>query len=110
VKAGDPLSYAQVMRRIAGHDEAMFVDAYIAVEPLLSLLQQTRVTRILTSRKGRAKEAASRIASLVTLPERLDAGRPVECGVTDGIHDRFVIPPSGAVGMLGTSMGASEGT
>jgi hypothetical protein len=106
VKADDPLSYARVMGRIAGHDEAMLVDAYIAVEPLVSLLQQTRVTRILTSRKGREREAAARIASLVTLLQRLDAGRPVELRATDGIHDRFIIARSGPVEMLGTSMGA----
>jgi hypothetical protein len=99
LKADDPLAYAQVIERIARHEDAMLVDGYLRVEVLPILLERTAVTRILTSRRGH--DHGARIASLVAMLQRTDAMLQLRTGE---VQDRYVIPPAGSIEMLGTSL------
>jgi hypothetical protein len=104
VMADDPLSYAQMMGRVAGHQDAMLVDAYLTADALFPLLARTRVTRFLTSRKGRDQN--QRIVEMMSLLERFNIGRTVQLRASNDFHDRYIIPRSGPVETLGTSMGS----
>jgi hypothetical protein len=98
----DPVAYARVIERIAKHRNAMLVDAYFRLDDLLTLVQYTSVARILTSTRG--KDGPSRVAGLATGVTQLKLDRPFEIRTTDDIHDRFVIPRTGDVDSLGTSL------
>ena len=98
----DPVAYARVIERIARRGQALLVDPYFRLDHLLHIVQHSSVTRLLTSRKGGDGEA--RASALAVALSRLNLERPFEVRISGEIHDRFVIPPSGPVDMLGTSL------
>lgn len=92
-----PLAYAQVVGRISQAGEAMLVDPYFGLESILAILNWTEVSRILIGTRASLAELATAFDSFP------DEQRP-ELHVSDRIHDRYVIPKSGSVEMLGTSL------
>lgn len=101
----DHIAYARAVERIAGVGPAMLVDAYFHSEELLRVLQHTEVDRLLTSGRGKGKDGEARLSGLSTALDQLSVEPPFEVRRNDDIHDRFVIPDSGPVLALGTSMG-----
>jgi len=98
----DPVAYARVIERIARRGQGLLVDPFFRLDHLLHIVQHTSVSRLLTSRKGRDGEA--RASALAVALSRLNLERPFQVRVSEKIHDRFVIPRSGPVDMLGTSL------
>src|SRR3954447_8245416 len=65
----------------------------------MTLMNTTEVSRVLTGSGDKGKAAG-----LTTLLKGMEMERPFEIRKTDSFHDRFVLPNSGPVWMLGTSM------
>jgi hypothetical protein len=97
----DELSYARLIGSIAAVGKCALVDGYFTVNSLLDVVQRTDVQRILVrpdhQKTGRNAALAQGVAGL-----RID--RPFEIRIGDQIHDRFVIPASGPVRFIGTSL------
>lgn len=98
----DPLSYAQLIGRVASHGKALLADPYFRLDQLLHILHRTSVTRILTSAKG--KDGESNRAALATAMATIPVDRDFEIRFNDDFHDRYVIPGQGSVDLIGTSL------
>lgn len=97
----DPIAYARAIERIAQHEDALLVDAYFRLDDVMPILSQTSVSRVLTSGRGGKKRTGAVAVAL----EQLPPSRPFEVRVHDDVHDRYVIPGSGPVDSIGTSLG-----
>ena len=99
--AGNPFNYADFVSTLAEYDPFMLVDPYFKVRTHLhDLFDRTKCNRILvSSRLKKEEETGLAIALREIDPEKLD----IRVARTD-IHDRFVIPDSGSVTSLGTSL------
>jgi hypothetical protein len=96
---GDPVAKGRLVGEIARAGECALVDPYFSVEDLLTILQDTGVSRVLTGSSDQPKLAALRQAlGDITL------NRPFEIRLSDAFHDRFVIPTDGDVLQVGTSL------
>lgn len=97
----DPLAYARVIGAIAeAGAAAALVDPYFSIDVLLDVVQRTGVERVLTGPRPEA-----RLAALGTAVTAYQFNAPFEVRITDEIHDRLVIPVSGPVRFIGTSLG-----
>ncbi len=98
----DPLAYSRLIARIAMAGNAMIVDPYFRLDHLLPIATNTSVTKILTSDKIDAGDRAG----LADGVPRLALSRSLEVRLAPGeeMHDRFIIPRSGPVQMLGLSL------
>lgn len=94
----DELSYARVIGLLAAAGRAALVDPYFSIESLLHVIQQTEVDRILV------KPDPQRTAALATALDTVRIERPFEIRASDTFHDRLVIPESGPVRFIGTSL------
>jgi hypothetical protein len=106
LRPDDPFVYSQLTRTIDSAGEALLVDPYFKADMLPWLHDATRVSRLLMSREhGQAREVQKAALVLYEMRETANAGR-VEVRATNApeLHDRCVIPPSGAVLFLGTSI------
>jgi hypothetical protein len=102
VKPDDPMAYARVIEHIARYDEVLLVDPYLDIDSFALLLGHTSVNRVLTSRKGTHGKA--RIASLVAALSSTTVESPPQIRVGEDLHDRYVIPATGPIEHLGTSL------
>jgi hypothetical protein len=93
----DSLAYAQVIGAIAGRGKGLLVDPYFRLESLTHVLSYTALTRLLTG-------PHAELAGLATAFDTIALDRSFEVRVSDEPHDRFVVPASGPVDQLGTSL------
>lgn len=102
LEPSDSLAYAKVIGRIAQQGQALLVDPYFKMEHILHIIQQTDVDRILVGEQLPKNERAQLAAAV----DSLDIDRPFEIRMAsrNEMHDRFVIPESGPVETMGTSL------
>lgn len=96
----DPFSYARVIGRIAQRGDALLVDPYFKLDHLLDILVRTTVRGVLISRKT----GKGQLAGLETAISNNSLEREFEIRVEEEFHDRYVIPRSGDVDMIGASL------
>lgn len=98
----DPLVLAKLFGKISSVGEALLVDPYFRIDHLMSVVQATGITRILTSTKT---ASADRDALAVALGSLGPGVRGIEVRVADGkLHDRHVVAVNGTVLLLGASL------
>ncbi len=101
LEPGDPIALGRVVERLASSGDALLVDPYFRLDQLLLIIDRTVVTRVLTSERVDAEG----LEGLQTSTERLTLPRPFEIRVASReLHDRYVIPATGAVTNIGSSM------
>jgi hypothetical protein len=94
----DTLAYPRVIGLIAERGPGPYlVDPYFRLESFPHVLHYTGVTRLLVGPQADCEELA---VAIETLPKE----RLLEIRVSSSVHDRFVIPESGPVDHLGTSL------
>lgn len=93
----DALAYPRVIGLIAERGEALLVDPFFRLESWLHVLNYTSVSRLLI---GPNADCEALAVAAETLPE----GRELEIRVSADVHDRFVVPESGSVDHMGTSL------
>lgn len=96
---GDELATARVIQQIADIGPCAVVDRYFSMESLLPILYSTKVEAVLMG-----SDAGAKLSGVETALRGLSVERPFEVRKSDVFHDRFVIPPSGPVWALGTSL------
>lgn len=101
IDPSDPVAYARVFAAIDGMDDVMVVDPYLREAELFDLAGVPSVTRVLTSRKGKLDK--SHVASLVTEKARFDVRF-----LDNELHDRWLIPKTGPLRMLGSSLNSID--
>lgn len=109
----DPIFYARILNEISGLDGVLFVDKYLPTVDVGVLGQLSAVTRILTGPGVVADDGVKKDTSVRRL-ERLRIAADLLNGttirLTSEIHDRYVIPSSGAGYVIGASMGGRRTT
>jgi hypothetical protein len=98
LNAEDPLAYPQVISRVAMHKDALLVDPYFKLEHLLHVVHNTTASRLLTGPKADLPGLSTALSS------SLPADRKLEVRVSEEVHDRYIIPSSGPLDMIGTSL------
>lgn len=96
---GDELAEGRVMSHIATLGPCAIVDRYFSLESLLQVVHSTDAEAVLVGSRDKSK-----LAGLETTLPKLRLDRKFEIRKTDVFHDRFVIPASGPVWLLGTSL------
>jgi hypothetical protein len=97
----DPFAYAQVVQVLGGAGPAMLVEPYLRVQNLIDIDDLHNINRILVGSKLKANEYAALAVGLGAVNER----RPLEIRKATDLHDRYLIPDTGHVLMLGISLG-----
>lgn len=99
-RKGGPFNYAEFLVRLATYGQFMLVDPYFSeLQHLQDILERTQCSRILVSTKlEKPKRDGLALALRESVADRLDIREVSE------VHDRFVIPESGVVATLGTSL------
>lgn len=99
--AEDPIALAKVIEQIMGMGPTALIDRYFGHDVFLAAAQRTKIERILTGPRSE-----KRIAGLQQALADVAIDRPFEVRVDDEdrYHDRFIIPDSGSIWALGTSM------
>lgn len=106
--ASGPAAYGRVIGRIAEHDRPLLVDAYFDDSSLSDIVLQTTVSRLLLSDKG-GNRGRARVAAVIGAAGKFSLeGRPLEIRSSGELHDRFVVPASGAVDAIGTSLNSAD--
>ncbi len=101
LEPGDPLALVRVVGKIAEVGPALLVDPYFRLDQLGHIATVTKVERVLTSK--RVTEADRQVLELGVKTLTLD--RPFEVRVAPKeLHDRFLIPATGEVRQLGSSL------
>jgi len=96
----DPFSYARVIGRIASRGDALLIDPYFKLDQLRDILVRTTVRGVLIS----SKTGKAEIAALGAALSKHSFEREFEIRIAEEIHDRYIIPRSGDVDMVGTSL------
>jgi hypothetical protein len=99
----DPLAYPVVMGQIAGMSDALLVDPYLRLEQLIHVAALTDVTRVLLCTDNLKAEERTELTlglPLLKPPRSFD----VRTVPKSALHDRFVVPKTGAVLGIGTSL------
>lgn len=97
---GDPVGRARVIGEIARHGDCALVDRFFGIQDFLDIVQRTEVTRVLTGTGGKDK-----LPSLQQALSDVSVDRKFEVRLSNAFHDRYVVPQSGPVLALGTSLG-----
>lgn len=99
-REGGPFNYAEFLTRLAEYGEFMLVDPYFReLEHLEDILKRTQCSRILISTKLKKPQRDGLVLAL-----REPIASHLEIREVPEVHDRFVIPESGGVATLGTSL------
>lgn len=105
----EPLTYAGILNALAGLNDVLFVDPYLASVDLESLQKVGTVTRVLTgSRVVRDRGESGDRRTLLAISAGLKPELIVRTSLD--IHDRYAIPASGPGLMLGASLGGTKTT
>jgi hypothetical protein len=100
----DELAYPRLIGAITAVGEgATLVDAYFSIDYLLHIVHRTGVARVLV-RPGANNTERARVSALGQAVEQLQIPRRFEVRSSTTIHDRWVIPATGPVMFLGTSL------
>jgi len=101
LKADDFLSYSRVISEISKYDNCFLADPYFRLDNLADIIDHTSCSRILTSEKIGQNEKNALAVALKKITKK-----KVEIRVSDAkeFHDRFIIPQTGPVVFLGTSI------
>lgn len=97
----DPFAYSKVLTRLTAFGPSMLIDPYCRHEEIWDILGFEGVTRVLTGPEGSRRNMHSSIASAL---QKLGTGRSIEVRWSADTHDRYLIPDSGNVVMLGMSL------
>jgi hypothetical protein len=100
----EPFPYGPLLVRMADLRDALLVDRTFQLDQLLDVVLKTSVTRILIGADPTQEGERRRLAAALARPLGID--RPLFIGVSNELHDRFVIPPNGPVGFLAASRGS----
>jgi hypothetical protein len=98
----EPFDYGRVLARIAEQRDALLVDPFLQADQLMDVVHRTAVTRVLVGSDRQYDAERRGLAEALSRTIGLD--RPFYVGVSSELHDRYVIPPSGPVGFLATSL------
>lgn len=101
LKAEDSLSYGRVIAEISRYDDCLLADAYFRIDNLPDLIDYTSCSRILTSEKIGEK---SKVALAVSIKNITKKKIEIRVSKEKEFHGRFVIPKSGPVVFIGTSL------
>jgi hypothetical protein len=101
----EPFDYSRVLGHVAEQRDALLVDPFLQTDQLMDIVHRTAVTRVLIG-ADRNYEAERRSLA-EALSRTLGLDRPFYVGVSSELRDRYVIPPSGPVSFLATSVGHS---
>lgn len=106
----DPITYSQLLTEIDKQSHALVVDPYLPSGDLLTLIELPSVERVLTldlSIKGQKQDERRRhlVIGLGARPDLELRFLPKEIME---LHDRYVLPATGAGLMIGTSLGGSQ--
>jgi hypothetical protein len=96
---GDELAEARVISHIASLGPCAVIDRFFSIDSLLQVAHLTQVGAVLVGSTDKAK-----LAGLETSLPKLRLDRDFEIRKCDVFHDRFVIPDTGPVWLLGTSL------
>lgn len=101
LEQGNEFAFASVVAKIAEIGECTFVDPYFGAGEVEVVFRTTSVTRVITGGKP-----ANRVRTLAAAVAALRAGgvETPEIRVSDDFHDRYIVPASGPVWLLGTSL------
>jgi hypothetical protein len=94
--------YGRVLGHIAEQRDALLVDPFLQTDQLMDIVHRTAVTRVLVG--ADRQYDAERRSLAEALSRTLGLDRPFYVGVSSELRDRYVIPPSGPVGFLATSV------
>jgi hypothetical protein len=101
LQPNDPVALGKVVEHFAKAGDALLVDPYFRLDQLTLVVGRTVLTRVLTSERVTEAE----LAGLQTSVEQLLLPRAFEVRVASReLHDRYLIPPSGPITLLGSSM------
>ena len=101
LQPNDPIALGRVVEHFAKAGDALLVDPYFRLDQLTLIVGRTVLTRVLTSERVTEAE----LAGLQTAVEQLLLPRAFEVRVASReLHDRYLIPPSGPITLLGSSM------
>jgi hypothetical protein len=101
LEPGDPVALGRVVEHFARSGNALLVDPYFRLDHLMLVVGRTVLTRVLTSERVDTAD----LQGLRTGIEQLTLTRPFEVRVAGReLHDRYLIPPTGSVTYLGSSM------
>lgn len=96
---GDELAEARVMAQIAELGPCAVVDRFFSFTSLLPIVYSTQVEQVLTGTGDQGKLTGLKVAL-----RDLSIDRPFAIRKSDVFHDRFLIPHTGPVWLLGTSL------
>lgn len=96
---GDELAEARVMAQIAELGPCAVVDRFFSYTSLLPIVYHTQVEQVLTGTGDQGKLTGLKVAL-----RDLSIDRPFAIRKSDVFHDRFLIPHTGPVWLLGTSL------
>lgn len=101
IEATDSTAFARVIGRIATSGPALLIEPYFRLDVLMPVIEYTQVTRVLASERTSQTDRDT----LKLAIERLTLTRPFEVRVASRVvHDRYVIPDTGAVQFIGASL------
>lgn len=101
LKAEDFLSYSRVISKISEFNEGLLADPYFRIDNLPDLIDHTSCDRILTSERIQKRD---KVALTVALKEVTKKKIEIRVSNAKDFHDRFIIPQSGPVIFVGTSI------
>jgi hypothetical protein len=96
----DPLAYPKLIGKLTEAGEGLLADPYLRVEHVHELAMNTRLKRLMTSRK--LKEAE--LAEIGTYLRTAATPHVVEVRIAETFHDRFVIGEDHSVHTFGASL------
>lgn len=97
----DPFAYSKVLTRLAAFGPSMLIDPYCRHEQIWDILGFDGITRVLT---GPERSSRNMHASIASALHKLGTDRRIEVRWSAETHDRYLIPKSGNVVMLGMSL------
>lgn len=101
LKAEDFLSYSRVISKISEYNECLLADPYFRIDNLPDLIDHTSCDRILTSERIQKRD---KVALTVALKKITKKKIEIRVSNAKDFHDRFIIPQSGPVIFVGTSI------
>lgn len=102
LKAEDFLSYSRVISKISEYKECLLADPYFRIDNLPDLIDHTSCDRILTSERVQERDKVALAVALkeITKKKKIE----IRVSIAKDFHDRFIIPQSGPVIFIGTSI------
>jgi hypothetical protein len=98
LESKDALAYPTVIGNIGKRGDALLIDPYFKLDALPHVLQFTDVARLMIGPNADVSSIGAALSTTIT------PNRPFEIRVSNESHDRFVIPISGPVDAIGTSL------